>query len=51
VNLNKVILSQDRAGGLHREMSQCRALSVSVKDRSLLNYVCQDFIVLTTYSW
>jgi hypothetical protein len=51
MNTNMVILSRDWAGGLHREMSQCSALSVSVKDRSLLNYVRRDFIVLTTYPW
>jgi hypothetical protein len=38
MNMNIVILSRDRAGSLHREMSRCSAPSMSVKDRLLLNY-------------
>jgi hypothetical protein len=49
--MNMVILSRDRAGGLHREMNRCSAPPMSVKDRSLLNYVRRDFIVLTIYPW
>jgi hypothetical protein len=51
MNMNMVILNRDRAGSLHHEMSRCSAPPVLVKDRSLLNYVRRDFIVLTTYSW
>jgi hypothetical protein len=35
MNKNMAILSEDRVGGLHREMSRCSAPPVSVKDRSL----------------
>jgi hypothetical protein len=35
MNMNMVILSGDRVGGLHRGMSRCSAPLVSVKDRSL----------------
>jgi hypothetical protein len=35
MNKNMVILSEDRAGGLHREMSRCSAPPVSFKDHSL----------------
>jgi hypothetical protein len=36
MNMNMVILSGDRAGGLHREMSQCSAPPMSVKDRTVV---------------
>jgi hypothetical protein len=39
MNKNMVILSEDQVGGLHREISQCSAPPMSVKDHSLLNYV------------
>jgi hypothetical protein len=35
MNKNMVILSEDRARGLHHEMSQCSAPPASVKDRLL----------------
>jgi hypothetical protein len=36
MNKNMVILSKDWAGGLHREMSRCSALPMSVKDRTVV---------------
>jgi hypothetical protein len=39
-----VILSEDWTGGLHREMSQCSAPPVSVKDRTVVGLsVFRDF--------
>jgi hypothetical protein len=44
MNVNMVILSGDRAGGLHREMSRCSAPPVSVKDRTVVGPpVFRDF--------
>jgi hypothetical protein len=36
MNKNMVILSKDRAGGLHREMSRCSVPLMSVKDRTIV---------------
>jgi hypothetical protein len=35
MNMDMVLLSEDRAGDLHRGMNRCSAPPVSVKDRSL----------------
>jgi hypothetical protein len=44
MNMNMVILSKDRAGGLHHEMSRRSAPPVSVKDRTVVGLpVFRDF--------
>jgi hypothetical protein len=44
MTMNMVILSRDRVGGLHHEMSQCSAPPVSVKDRTVVGpLVFRDF--------
>jgi hypothetical protein len=44
MNMNMVILSKDRAGSLHCEMSRCSALPVSVKDHTIVGLpVFRDF--------
>jgi hypothetical protein len=42
--MNMIILSGDRVGGLHREMSRCSAPPVLVKDRTVIGMpVFRDF--------
>jgi hypothetical protein len=44
MNMNMVILSEDRAGDLHHKMSRCSAPPVSVKDRTIVGLpVFRDF--------
>jgi hypothetical protein len=48
MNMNMVILSGDRVGGLYREMSRCSAPTMSVKDRTIVGLPMFETLQLAT---